>query len=363
MSGGDAKLGRERNNPRHDFWRGRRVLLLGHTGFKGSWLALWLQRMGASVAGLALPAPTTPSLFVLARLANLIPTTFADIRDAASVAQVTRDWQPEIVFHLAAQALVRRSYREPMETYATNVMGTVHVLEAIRAVPGVRALVVVTSDKCYENREWPWACREIDPLGGDDPYSSSKACAELVVAAYRRSFLGGIGVATARAGNVIGGGDWAEDRLLPDCIRSLQAGEPIAIRNPQSVRPWQHVLEPLCGYLLLAEQLAADPALGDAWNFGPADEDARSVAWMADHVVARWGDGASWFHVRGEAPHEAAWLKLDASRARLRLGWTPRLRLTDALDWTVGWHRGLAAGEPALALTDAQLARYCELAA
>jgi CDP-glucose 4,6-dehydratase len=350
-------------NPNPEFWSGRRVVVIGNTGFKGSWLSLWLHRLGARVGGLSLPPPTEPSLFALTGLPDLVPTRYGDIRDLGTIRSAFRELQPDTVFHLAAQPLVRRSYREPVETYATNVMGTVHVLEAIRSVPSVRGVIVVTSDKCYEDRDWPWAYRETEAMGGHDPYSSSKGCAELVTAAYRRSFLSSIGVATARAGNVIGGGDWAEDRLLPDCIRALGAGNAIAIRNPAAVRPWQHVLEPLCGYLKLAERLDADAAgFGDAWNFGPAEQEARPVAWIASRIIERWGDGATWFHATDDAPHEAATLKVDAARARERLGWAPRLRLDDALAWTVGWHRRLAAGEPALALTDQQIARYSELA-
>jgi CDP-glucose 4,6-dehydratase len=362
MQGGTA-------SPNRGFWNGRRVLVVGNTGFKGSWLSLWLHRLGARVAGLALPPPTEPSLFALAGLAELVPTSFGDIRDLDTVLGTVRSLRPEVVFHLAAQSLVRLSYRRPVETYATNVLGTVHVLEAIRSAPTVRSVIVVSSDKCYENRDWPWPYRETDAMGGHDPYSSSKGCAELVTAAYRRSYFSApdnraVGVATVRAGNVIGGGDWAEDRLLPDCLSALGAGEAVAIRNPHAVRPWQYVLEPLCGYLTLAERLDADAAgFGDAWNFGPADQEAQSVAWIASRIAERWGDGATWFHASGDAPHEAAALKVDASRARMRLGWAPRLRLEDALAWTVEWHRRLAAGEAALALTDRQIARYGELGA
>jgi CDP-glucose 4,6-dehydratase len=345
-------------NPRRDFWHGRRVLVIGHTGFKGSWLSVWLHRMGASVAGLSLPPPTEPSLFALAGLDAQVETRFGDIRDLPTVTAAFTRWQPEIVLHLAAQALVRRSYREPVETFATNVMGTVHVLEAVRATPSVRCTIVVTSDKCYEDREWQWPYREIDPVGGREPYSASKGCAELVTAAYRRSFVPA--VATVRAGNVIGGGDWAQDRLLPDCIRALTAGTSIAIRNPHAVRPWQHVLEPLCGYLLLAERLAENPTrFGDAWNFGPLDEDARPVGWIASNIVELWGDQASSDVVSGDGPHETEMLKVDASKARGRLGWMPRLPLQEGLCWTVEWYRRQAAGESALALTEAQIAEYC----
>jgi CDP-glucose 4,6-dehydratase len=313
--------------------------------------------MGASVTGLSLPPPTEPSLFALAGLDALIETQIGDIRDFPTVVAALARWRPEVVFHLAAQALVRRSYREPIETFATNVMGTVHVLEAIRATPSVRCTIVVTSDKCYENREWPWAYREIDPVGGDEPYSASKGCAELVAASYRHAFFPAI--ATARAGNVVGGGDWAEDRLLPDCIRALTANEAIAIRNPHAVRPWQHVLEPLCGYLILAERLAENPArFGDAWNFGPPGDHARPVGWVASKVVEHWRERATWDVVSGDGPHEAEALIVDASKARARLGWQPRLTLPEALRWTVEWYRRQAAGEPALALTDSQIAEY-----
>jgi CDP-glucose 4,6-dehydratase len=346
-------------NPSRDFWCGRRVVVIGNTGFKGTWLSLWLHRLGATVVGVSLPPPTDPSLHALAHLAKLVPTVHSDIRDFHAVQAVLDELKPEIVFHLAAQALVRLSYRLPLETYATNVMGTAHVLEAIRLLPSVRSVVIVTSDKCYEDRQWPWAYRETDAMGGFDPYSSSKACAELVTAAYRRSFLDRVGIATARAGNVIGGGDWAPDRLLPDCMRALAAGEPIAIRHPEAIRPWQHVLEPLDGYLLLAEHLALDGAdFSDAWNFGPADADARPVGWIADRIVEQWGDGATWCHNPGDAAHETTSLKVDASRARMRLGWAPRLSLQHALCWTIEWHRRLTDGEPALALMDEQLSRY-----
>jgi CDP-glucose 4,6-dehydratase len=354
-------------NPTASFWFGRRVLVVGHTGFKGSWLSLWLHRLGARVAGLSLPPATTPTLFELAGLQDLIPTTLGDIRDLAVVTDAMQNWRPEIVFHLAAQSLVRQSYRDPVSTYVTNVMGTVHVLEAVRSIPSVQTVVVVTSDKCYENREWSWPYRETEAMGGYDPYSSSKGCAELVTSAYRRSFFSAsadrvVGIATARAGNVIGGGDWAEDRLLPDCMRALGAGRHIEIRNPNAIRPWQHALEPLRGYLILAERLNADAeSFGGGWNFGPADEDARPVSWIVSRVVKQWGPQAGWSLTTADAPHEATYLRVDASQARMKLGWVPRLRLESALDWTVTWHRRLNAGEPALALADEQISRYCEM--
>ena len=346
-------------NPR--FWQGRRVLVTWHTGFKGSWLCLWLTSLGAEVHGYALPAPTDPSLFEVAKIEALLGSSeIADIRDPEALAATLRRVEPEIVFHLAAQPLVRYSYRAPVETYAVNVMGTVHLLEAVRQTGSVRAVVNVTTDKCYENREWPWGYRENEALGGHDPYSSSKACAELVSTAYRASFLAGAGaaLATARAGNVIGGGDWAADRLLPDLLRAVDAGEPLTIRSPQAVRPWQHVLEPLSGYLALAEALLTSGAqAAEAWNFGPVDTDARPVGWILDHLAAsvpelRWQcDGAP-------QPHEANHLKLDSSKARAHLGWAPRWRLGKALDMTIAWHRAWRQGGDMRALSLAQIAEY-----
>jgi CDP-glucose 4,6-dehydratase len=351
-------------NPNPDFWAGKRVLVFGHTGFKGGWLSLWLRRLGAAVFGLSLPPAGEPCLFSASGLAALVETSYADIRDPGEVIEAIRRIAPDIVFHLAAQSLVRLSYREPVATFATNVMGTVHVLAAAVATPSVSAVVVATSDKCYENREWVWAYREDDPLGGHDPYSSSKACAELVAAAWRRSFCGPgarrrPGIATVRAGNVFGGGDWAADRLVPDCIRAVAAGRPIGIRQPHAIRPWQHVLDPLCGYLILAERLSADPeTYGEAWNFGPPEEDVRPVAWLASRIAERWGEGARWEKIGDDGPHEAAILKVDAAKARTRLGWHRRLPLDTGLDWTVDWYRGHAHGKPARELTLDQIMRF-----
>ncbi|PKB14539.1 CDP-glucose 4,6-dehydratase [Novosphingobium kunmingense] len=340
------------------FWRNRRVLVTGHTGFKGSWLALWLDQLGAKVTGLALAAER-PSLFEQARIAELVDHHEGDIRDPEVVDAVFAAARPEIVFHLAAQPLVRLSYEQPAETFATNVQGTVHVLDACRRAEGLRAVVCVTSDKCYENREWVWPYRETDPMGGHDPYSASKGAAELVIASYRRSFFrDGPLVASVRAGNVIGGGDWAKDRLIPDMIRALVSEQSVAIRSPDSVRPWQHVLEALGGYLMIAERLhGGERPVADGWNFGPADDDTQPVSWIADRMVETWGSG-NWHTVDGPRPHEATLLRLDCSKARRELGWRPAWRLDTALDRIVSWHKAVAGGEDARAVSLAQLADY-----
>ena len=353
------------SKPEREFWAGKRVLLTGHTGFKGSWLALWLQQLGAQVTGYALAPPTVPSLFALARIGELIDSHLGDVRDGATLAEVVAAARPEIVLHLAAQPLVRESYRLPQETYATNVMGTVHLLEAVRRCDSVRAVVNVTTDKCYDNREWCWGYRENEPLGGFDPYSSSKACAELVSAAYRTSFFSaagaqsGVALATARAGNVIGGGDWAGDRLVPDCLRALLADAPVRIRNPHAIRPWQHVLEPLSGYLLLARRLyEAGAEFAEAWNFGPAETDARPVAWIVERLCGLWGESAGWQLDPGEHPHEANYLKLDCSKARTRLGWSPAWNLGEALEAIVAWTRAYKDGADLRAFTLSQIETY-----
>lgn len=351
-----------------DFWRGRKVFVTGHTGFKGGWLSLWLQNLGAQLDGYALQPPTNPSLFEVAAVERGMRSTIGDIRDGEALANAVATAQPEIVFHLAAQPLVRYSYAQPVETFASNVMGTVHLLESVRRTPSVRAVVIVTSDKCYENQEWPWGYREIDPMGGYDPYSSSKGCAELVVAAYRNSFfpldrysVHRVAVASARAGNVIGGGDWAEDRLVPDILRAVSSGATVRIRNSQAIRPWQHVLEPLSGYLLLAQRLwEAGPPFATAWNFGPSGEDEKPVAWIANHIIQQWGDSAGWEMDGSEQVHEAHYLRLDCSKARSKLDWHPRWGLGKALEQAIAWHKTFLSGGDMRLLSLEQIHHYQE---
>lgn len=351
------------------FWVGKVVLLTGHTGFKGSWLSLWLQSMGAKVIGYALAPPTNPSLFVATNVAEGMVSHEGDMRDFPALSRVFEKHQPEIVIHMAAQALVRHSYTNPIETYSTNVMGTVHLLEAARLTGSVRAIVNVTSDKCYENREWIWSYRENEPMGGYDPYSNSKGCAELVTSAYRTSFFNpgdfakhGVALASARAGNVIGGGDWAKDRLIPDIMRAITQGKPAHIRNPHAIRPWQHVLEPLSGYLILAQKLWEDgAAYGEGWNFGPHDEDAKPVSWIADCLTKAWGESANWVLDGGNHPHEAHYLKLDCSKAKTRLNWHPRWGIEKALEAVAGWHRAFQAGENMREVTLRQIATHNDM--
>jgi CDP-glucose 4,6-dehydratase len=352
-----------------NFWKDKSVFITGHTGFKGSWLCSWLELLGARVSGYSLEPPTTPSMYEIAKVEKNIASTIGDIRDRESLLAAVKKAKPEVVIHLAAQSLVRTSYREPVETYSTNVMGTVHVLDCVRQVPGVKVVLIVTSDKCYDNKEWWWGYRENDAMGGFDPYSSSKGCAELVTAAFRSSFFSpaayaahGVAVASARAGNVIGGGDWAMDRLIPDFVRAVSEKKTLMVRNPEARRPWQHVLEPLSGYLLLCEKLAtcgAEYATG--WNFGPNDDDAKSVEWIATAFADCWGPEARWEWDRAEHPHEARYLKLDCSMARQRLGWRSRTSVAQAIELTASWYKQFSAGSDMRQITIDQIKKFEKL--
>ena len=352
------------SQPNSFFWRSKRVLITGHTGFKGSWLSLWLQSMGAQLQGIALAPPSTPALFNEANVAKGMEHQAADIRDYDKIKTLVAKFKPEVLIHLAAQPLVRLSYQQPVETYATNVMGTVHVMEAARHAGSVRAIVNITTDKCYENKDWAWGYREDESMGGHDPYSSSKGCAELVSSAYRKSFFKteGIAMATARAGNVIGGGDWAIDRLIPDILRALERHQPVQIRNPLAIRPWQHVLEPLSGYLLLAERLYKNGQTdAEGWNFGPRDEDAQPVQWIVERLCETWGQGATWALQSGDHPYEANYLKLDISKAKQRLQWEPRWSLRHALEQITEWHRAWLSGDDMQAMCLQQINQYQNL--
>lgn len=346
------------------FWKGKKVFLTGHTGFKGSWLSLWLASMGARVTGYALAPNTTPNLFEVLKINSLVDKShIADIRDLAALQKAMSEAKPDAVIHMAAQPLVRYSYANPVETYATNVMGTVHVLESTRLIDAVRATVVVTTDKCYENKEWVWGYRENESMGGYDPYSNSKGCAELVTSAYRQSYFSSSNsankVASARAGNVIGGGDWSEDRLIPDAIKAFEANKPLMIRNPLATRPWQHVLEPLSGYLILAQTLyEQDSSFASGWNFGPRDEDNRSVQEVIDLLISGWGETARWEKEELEQPHEANLLKLDCSKARAQLGWFPKWNLDVALQKIVEWQKAYQAKEDMQKISIAQINDY-----
>lgn len=349
-----------------NFWQGKRVFITGHTGFKGSWLSLWLAEMGAELKGFSLQPPTDPNLFEMISLSDVMESEIGDIRDFEKLRNSMQAFKPEIVFHMAAQPLVRLSYDEPIETYSTNVMGTVHLLEAVKQTGGVKAVINITSDKCYENREWVWGYREHEAMGGYDPYSNSKGCAELVAAAYRSSFFNpeqyakhGVALASVRAGNVIGGGDWAKDRLIPDILRSCENHQPVVIRNPHSIRPWQHVLEPLSGYILIAQRLYNDGIeFAEGWNFGPREDDAKPVEFIVDTVVKLWGEDASWQLDGKDHPHEAHYLKLDCSKARMRLGWQPRWGLVETLGRIVEWHKAWTNGEDMLVCTKREINDY-----
>lgn len=348
------------------FWKGKKVLITGHTGFKGSWLSLWLQSLGANVLGYALPSTTKPSLFEIAQVTEGMVSIMGDVRDLERLKAIIAENQPEIIVHMAAQSLVRFSYNNPLETYTTNVIGTVNVLEAVRHSGCVRVVIIVTSDKCYKNNEWIWGYRENEPIGGHDPYSSSKGCAELVASAYRNSYFSekddehhGVAVASVRAGNVIAGGDWSKDRLIPDVMKAFVENCPMIIRNPNAIRPWQHVLEPLNGYLCLGERLwEKGSEFVGAWNFGPYDEDAKPVSYIVERMVSLWGEGVHWEQDAGEHPHEAYYLKLDCSKAKNLLGWSPKLNLSTTLEWIVEWYKSYQQNRNMRHLTETEILRY-----
>ena len=345
-----------------DFWKGKRVFLTGHTGFKGGWTVLWLQRLGAIVKGYALEPNTIPSLFEIANISDGIESEFGDIRDLDQLKKSLLNFSPEIVIHMAAQPLVRLSYQDPVGTYQTNVMGTVNLFEAVRACESVKAVVNVTTDKCYENNEWVWGYRENEAMGGHDPYSSSKGCSELVTSAYRRSYFGGnsnVSLGSARAGNVIGGGDWSQDRLIPDALSAFEKNKPVVIRNPLSTRPWQHVLEPISGYLMLAEKLySVGKIYAEAWNFGPDDQDVKPVGEIMDYLVAHWPDDVGWNLDESQQPHEAQLLKLDISKVEARLKWEPSWRLSITLQSIIDWHQSWLNGSDMRSVTVGQIIKY-----
>lgn len=343
------------------FWKGKKVFLSGHTGFKGSWLSIWLQFMGAELRGFSLEPQTSPALFSEANVAEKMESIIGDIRDKDLILESMRKFNPDIVIHMAAQPLVRASYRDPVETYSTNIMGTVHLLEAARFCSNLRAVLNVTTDKCYANNEWEWGYRENEPMGGVDPYSSSKACSELVTSAYRSSFFqkSGIALATARAGNVIGGGDWSENRLIPDILKAFENKQPVIIRNPKAIRPWQHVLEPLSGYLVLLERLYNDGQnFADAWNFGPNDQDVQTVKWIVEKMTADWDHKQNWEIDSLDQPHEANYLKLDISKAKNKLGWEPKWDLATAIQKIIKWHQSWQSGENTQSLCIDQIKQY-----
>ena len=348
------------------FWRNKRVFLTGHTGFKGGWLSLWLQQLGAEVTGYALPPPTVPNLFEVADVARGMHSIIGDIRDGDSVKSAMSDVRPEVVIHMAAQPLVKRSYDNPEETYTTNIMGLVYLLEAVRTTPSIKTVVNVTSDKCYENKEWPWGYRENEPMGGYDPYSNSKGCAELITSCYRNTYFNpekyeehGIAIASARAGNVVGGGDWAQDRLIPDTLRAISKKESVQIRNPDAIRPWQHVLEPLAGYLILAKNLYINgTAYAEGWNFGPYDNEVETVGQVIERLIKTWGSGAKWSLDNQKHSHEATHLRLDCSKARSRLNWHPRWDIGQTIDEIVDWYKAYNQGADMHEKTLAQINSY-----
>jgi CDP-glucose 4,6-dehydratase len=350
----------------NNFWKDRKVLITGHTGFKGSWLSLWLQRKGARVTGFALDPPTSPSLFKLAQVAKGMTSIIGDIRNFEHLNGAINEHQPEIIIHMAAQSLVRYSYNNPVETYSTNIMGTVNLLEAVRNTEFVRVVVNITSDKCYKNKEWIWGYRENEPLGGYDPYSSSKGCAELITSAYRHSYFSNnslpdqsVMLASTRAGNVIGGGDWAQDRLIPDIMNTILEKRSPIIRYPNAIRPWQHVLEPLRGYLKLAEKLwYQENKYAGAWNFGPNDDAAQPVSWVADYLIKLWGEGACWKIDPMQNLHEATYLKLDSSKAKNFLQWSPKINLPTTLEWIVKWYRAYLANKDMRKITEDEIMQY-----
>ncbi len=349
-----------------EFYKGKRVLITGHTGFKGSWMCLLLNKLGAEVYGYALVPPTTPSLYIEAGLDTFVHSTIGDIRDFKLLSDTLQKIQPEIVIHMAAQPLVRESYKNPRETYEINVMGTVNLLDALRQIKSVRAVVNVTTDKCYENKEWHWGYRENEPMGGYDPYSNSKGCSELVTSSFRNSFFNpkeyeihGLALASARAGNVIGGGDWANDRLIPDFIRAITSGREVQIRSPFAIRPWQHVLEPLSGYLKLAQLLYLEGTkYAQGWNLGPDDTDARNVEWITKTICELWGDNARYSVDKNPQPHEANYLKLDCSKAKNELGWFPKWNIHKTLESIVEWNKELLNGDDARVITEKQIEEY-----
>jgi CDP-glucose 4,6-dehydratase len=348
------------------FYKGRKVFITGHTGFKGSWISILLNWLGADVYGYALKAPTIPNLYELANIDQLVSSTIGDVRDYNLLLKTLKEIQPEVVIHMAAQPLVRESYKNPCETYEVNVMGTVNLLDAARQISSIKAILNVTTDKCYENKEWHWAYRENEPMGGYDPYSNSKGCSELVTSSFRSSFFNpkeyknhGVALASARAGNVIGGGDWADDRLIPDFIRSIMRGEKVKIRSPYAIRPWQHVLEPLSGYLTLCEKLyTAGTAFAEGWNFGPDDRDAKNVEWITKKICELWGESASFEIDTNPQPHEASYLKLDCSKAKAELDWTPIWNIETTLKSIVIWNKAFLAGENMHTITEKQIMDY-----